>query len=116
MTFGWIEAPGGGSIGTCSTGRDTIGRGSLYLAVARVESPVSALFLAFRVFLVFVRCFGAEGLGLFIVMGSFSFLPTLRATIPLVLAPTALAPLPLSSRDSFDSSDSISCRRSVTFA
>jgi hypothetical protein len=42
-------------------GRDTIGRGSLYLAVARVESPVSALFLAFRVFLVFVRCFGVEG-------------------------------------------------------
>src|SRR6202030_1502461 len=94
MTFGWIEATGGGSIGTGSTGRDTIGRDSLYLAVARVERPVSALFLAFLVFLVFVCCFGVEGLGLFIVMGSFSFLPNLRATIPLVPALTALAPLP----------------------
>jgi hypothetical protein len=43
MTFGWIEATGGGSIGTCSTGRDTIGRGSLYLAVARVESRLRAI-------------------------------------------------------------------------
>src|SRR3984893_11669419 len=95
MTFGWIEATGGGSIGTCSTGRDTIGRdtigrGSLYWAVARVESPVSAIFLAFRVFLVFVRCFGVEGLGLFIVLGSFSFLPALRATTPPRPSPDSL--------------------------
>jgi hypothetical protein len=114
MTFAGIETTGGDSIGTGSTGRDTMGRGSLYLAGATVKSSVFALFVAFRVFLVFV--FGAEDLGLFMGRGWFNLLPTLRAVTPLVPAVTILAPLPPSSPSSFNSSDSISCRRSFTFA
>jgi hypothetical protein len=92
MTLASIKATGGVSI--CS-------------AVASGEKTFSTLFAALRVFLTFLGWFKVEASG---------FLPTLIATVRLATALTTLRRWPLSSRDSLDSSDSISRRRSVTFA
>jgi hypothetical protein len=108
-TLALIETAEGGSIG----------RAAMLLAVAGDERPVSALFATFRSFLVrfsCLGCFGAEALGLSAPRDRSRFLPTLTATIPLAQALTTLAGLAASNRDNFDSSVSISCRRSVTFA
>src|SRR5271169_6470957 len=98
--------------------------------MAEVKRTACVMLPGFRVFFVFVvffGCFGdVETLGLSAMSDSSSFVPAalragaelryLAASIPLAAALRTLARPPPSSRDSFDSSDSISCRRAVTLA